>query len=405
MVLKGSIGTFDIISIIQMVTSQQVNGVLHIKGLGKNDTFEIIIDNGMIVRAAPLFETPVRYIAERLQKAGLLGSGQYKVLMAGIKKENITESDIPKRFSVPVSAIKRLILSITYESLHKMYALKSGTYEFEPKTIAYDHQLFEPMNTEFVLMESSRIVDEVVHSNWRYGDDVIFQKAAGRNQEQQKPVPLQTAKKTETEEEFIIERTSTASGEVPKEQNKIPEEKHKSAEESILELIDGQKTFNDVYYMSLFSKNEAILDLGNMLKAGKIIAVDTPKEQILPRKTPWFERFIQAFKDILILLINIVILFTILYYSRINPFNMKAKKVEVTYSNLLKYIGNYQQIKLSNAIVLYKLEYGEYPVSLKALVDRRILSSKDLTFPYGSEYYYSVQSGNYILIAPKYAAK
>ena len=417
MVLKGSIGTFDIISIIQMVTSQQVTGVLHIQGPDKNDIFEIMIENGMIIRAVPMIEAPARYSAQRLHKAGLLGSGQFKVLMAGIKKGDINEADIPKRFSVPVSSMKRLILSITYDSLHRMYALKSGNYEFEPKKIEYDPQLIEPMNTEFVLMESSRVVDEVVHSNWTYRDDVVFQKTAINEKEQPKPVHKPPATKTETkaEEEFIIERTAApvevqkAAEEIPEEQNKtsedVPQGHHKTTEDILLELIDGKRTVGSIYFMSLLSKNEVILELGNMLKAGKIAAFHVPKAQILPRKTPIAARIISASKTVLILVVNIVILLTILYYSKINPLNTQEKKREVRYSNLLKYIGKYQQIKLTNALEIYKLEYGSYPDSLKALVDRHIVRSKDLTFPYGSEYYYTVQDGTYILIAPKYAAK
>ncbi len=406
MVLKGSIGTFDIISIIQMVTSQQVTGVLHIQGPHKNDIFEIMIENGMIIRAVPMIETPARYSAERLHKAGLLGSGQFKVLIAGIKKDDINEADIPKRFSVPVESMKRLILSITYESLHRMYALKSGTYEFEPKKIEYDPQLIEPMNTEFVLMESSRVVDEVVHSNWTYSDDVVFQKTVIHEKEQPKPVHQPPATKTDTkaEEEFIIERTA-APVEAQKAAEEIPREHHKTTEDILLELIDGKRTVGSIYFMSLMCKNEVILELGNMLKAGKIAAFHVPKAQILPRKTPLAARIISASKTVLVLVLNIVILLTILYYSKINPLHTQEKKREVRYSNLLKYIGKYQQIKLTNALEIYKLEYGSYPESLKALVDRNIVRSKDLTFPYGSEYYYTVQDGSYILIAPKYAAK
>ena len=410
MVLKGSIGTFDIISIIQMVTSQQVTGVLHIQGQNKNDIFEIIIENGMIVRAVPLAETPARYSAQRLHKAGLLGSGQYKVLMAGIKKDDISEADIPKRYSVSVSSMKRLILSITYESLHRMYALKSGTYEFEPKKIEYDPQLIEPMNTEFVLMESSRIVDEVVHSNWTYSDDVVFQKTAIGEKVQPAQVHQTPAIKSETKaeekEEFIIERTASAvPAEAQKAAEETPEEHHKTAEEVLLDLIDGTRTLGSVYVMSLLSKNEVILELGALLKAGKVAASHVPIGQILPRKTPFTYKVISAGRTVLVLAVNIVILFTILSYSKINPLNTQEKKREVRYSNLLKYVGKYQQIKLTNALEIYRLENGGYPASLKALVDRHIVRDKDLTFPYGSEYYYTVQDGTYILIAPKYAAK
>ncbi len=408
MVLKGSIGTFDIISIIQMVSSQQVTGMLHIKGPGKNDTFGVLIDKGMFVRAVPAGEPTVTYIARRLRKAELLGSGQHKVLTTGIKKEGMSESDIPKRFSVPVSDMKRLILSVTYESLHSMFAFKTGTYEFEPRTIEYDPQLCEPMNTEFVLMESSRILDEVLHSNWKYRDGTVFQ----RTQVPGAASPQQTSKKPaqpeKPEEEFIIERTSvTTPDAAPAAEQKQPEEVsvRKSPGDGILELADGIRTLGDIYAMSLMSKNEVILELAALLNAGKLTVLHTPEQPPVLRKASLFLRITDVVKGALMLAATIAILLTILYYSRINPLKVQEGRGGITYSNFLKYIGTYQQIKLSNALEIYKLEYGSYPPKLTSLVRQRILSDKDLTFPYGSEYYYNLEDGNYILLAPKYAAK
>ncbi|MGC8685337.1 MAG: DUF4388 domain-containing protein, partial [bacterium] len=157
MVLKGSIGTFDVISIIQMVTSQQVSGVLYIQGKEKKDAFEVWIDNGMIVIAMPELKMPIAYVVERLERAGLISKGQYKVLMDDIKRGDVRYIDISKRFAVPLYMYKRLLLAITYESLHRMYAFKEGTYEFEQKTVEYDRELFQPMNTEFILTRKMRL--------------------------------------------------------------------------------------------------------------------------------------------------------------------------------------------------------------------------------------------------------
>ncbi len=411
MVLKGSIGTFDIISIIQMVASQQVTGLLHIKGPGKNDIFDVLIDKGMFVRAFPTTEPSVTSIARRLRKAELLGAGQHKVLTTGIKKESMTESDIPKRFSVPVSALKRLILSVTYESLHSMYALRSGTYEFEPRAIEYDPQLCEPMNTEFVLMESSRILDEVIHSNWKYRDDTIFQRTEEPARETPPPAPRKPAEAAgpepaEPEEEFVIERTTTTAPEkADAVQKQAPEPARKSPGEVILEMTDGKRALGDIYSMSLLSKNEVILEFVSLLNAGKISVLHAPEHPAVLRKVSAFSRLVDMVKGAAMLIVTIAILLTILYYSKINPLNVREEKVAVTYSNFLKFIGTYQQIKLTNALEMYKLEYGSYPPNLRVLVEHRILRSKDLTFPYGSEYYYSLEDGNYILLAPKYAAK
>lgn len=406
MELKGSIGTFDVISIIQMVTSQQVTGVLHIKGASKKDAFEVYIENGMIVKAVPVLKTPAIYIVERLHKAGLLDTGQYKVLINEIKKGNITEADIPGRFSVSLSMIKRLVLAITYESLHIMYGLKTGTYEFEQKPLIYDKELFAPINTEFLLMESSRILDEVSHGKWQYNDEEVFKKVMDSIHEDKGSTNGQSErKKTGVQDDFVIEQTATPVLPVQEEEKKLSEDTYRSSEQIVLDLIDGKRTFKDIYYMSLLSKNEVILELGKLLNEGKIVSLSSIKSPATSTGPTILMKLAFSIKTMIIFLINVAIIGMILYYSRINPFNYYKGKGDITYSNLLKYIGKYQQIKISNAIEIYKLENGNYPMSLKALVDNRILDGKDLTFPYGSEYYYSVQNNTYILIAPKYAAR
>ncbi len=416
MVLKGSLGTFDIISVIQMITSQQATGVLHIKGTAKKDTFDIFIDNGRLVRIIPVFESSrnlpknsaVVYIAERLAKAKLLEPGQLKVLMNAVKKEGLNEYDIPKRFSVSQSSVIRLIITISNESLHTMHHLKTGTYEFESTAIEYDPQFCEPMNAEFVLMESSRVVDEVLHLNRRYSDGVIFKKEAHEEPVQPKPEPPR--KKEEIPDDFIIERAGTpvekAATPVEKEQQEqVSTERYLSPQEIVLELINGKNTFTDIYESSLLSKNEVILELNSLLSKNKITVVSEIKKQFKPAKASLLSAFFHAARSVIILLLTIAVLLTILSYSRINLFRISTSRVSITYTNLLKYIGRYQQIKLSNALEIYKLEYGSYPASLKTLVDMHIISSKDLTFPYGSEYYYAVQGESYILLAPKYAAR
>ncbi len=406
MALKGSLGTFDIISVIQMITSQQATGVLHIKGEDKKDEFDILIDKGSIVKMVPLFETPVKYIAERLAKAGLLEPGQLKVVLDTIKKEGLSEADVPKRFPVSASSIKKLMFSINYESLYTMYRLKNGSYEFESKEIEYDRQFNEPINTEFLLIESSRVVDEVTHLNWRYGNNIVFKKTAAIKK--RKPVIISDSIKEGDKKEFVPEKASVLSN---NESQYEPAEmgKYTSSEKIILKLIDGKRTSGEVYYMSLLSRNEVILGLANLLKTGKINISHEIKNQFRSTKAsllPGFVRgVINGIRSFIIFLLSFAAIMIVLYYSKVNPFRQKSARINITYANLLRYIGNYQRTKISNALEIYKLRYGVYPNSLTALVDRHIISSKDLIFPYGNEYYYTIQDGTYILLAPKYAAR
>ncbi len=364
MVLKGSLGTFDIISVIQMLTSQQATGILHVKGLKKDQYFDVYLDNGMFVKAIPMQKPFIIYLAERLQKAAILDVRQVKVLSREAKRAGLSEADILKRFPVTVSDIFNLIRSVSSESLHIMHHLKKGSYEFEPTKIEYDPSIVEPINAEFILMESARIVDEVAQIKWNYTDDMVFKRTHPESKEHE----------------------------------------IKTQDNAVLSIIDGKKTAIEIYYMSLLSKNEVLLILTNLLQKG-MVSIYLKGKEFKAAKPSIFSKFVLAAKAVLTFIINVIIIVMILYYSKVNPFRSNGYTVNITYSNILQYIGNYQKLRIENAIDMYKIEFGRYPDSLEVLLTTHILKADDLTFPYGSEYYYSKGHDNYILLEPKYTAR
>ncbi|MCL4557622.1 MAG: DUF4388 domain-containing protein [Deltaproteobacteria bacterium] len=407
MVLKGSLGTFDVASIIQMITSQQATGVLHIRSGDKKSAFDIMIDNGRLVRIIPVVErsrkpaagAAVGYIADRLMRAGLIDTGQLKVLLHAVKKEGLNEYLIPERFSVPVTPIKRLIATITYESLHRMHGMKTGSYEFEPQTVEYNPGFCEPMSAEFVLMESLRVVDEVSHINRVYGDGLVFGRdgtagpAAGQRRDKE-DAPAAVP------EESWIEKASVPVG-PPRPERPSPEET-KSSRDTIIGLVNDKSTLLDIYYRSLLSKSEVVLELDRLLNEGRIAILSQGVPAMRPPGSAVLAGVFSAAGSLLMLILTVCILSAVVYFSDISPFRQTASRVDVTYVHILGYMGRYQRIKLSNALEIYKLEHGSYPASLKALVDTHIIRSKDLTFPYGNEYYYTIEGEGYVLLAPEY---
>ncbi len=394
MVLKGSLGTFDIVSIIQMITSQQATGVLHITAGDTREAFDILIDNGMLVRIVPLSGhskrrapgAAVRYILDRLAKAGLIDDRQTKSLLDAAKKEGLSEYLIPERSPVPAAVVKKLITTITYECLHRMHGMKAGSYEFEPHAIEYDTKFCEPVNAEFILMESSRVYDEIAHINRSYGDALVLSRAGP-------PQDNRDTRGTGTEGP-VAEGASVSPGPAPKEPL--------SPQDAVLGLVDGSRTLRDIYYRSLLSRGAVILEIDSLLSSGKIGILSKGSSVARRRRSSFAAGIFAVSRSILMLLLTVCVAAAVLYYSDINPLRQAPTRVNVAYANVLQYLGRYQQIMLSNAIEIYRLEYGSYPQSLKALVDRRIVQSKDLTFPYGNEYYYTVEGTRYILLVPRY---
>jgi len=64
-------------------------------------------------------------------------------------------------------------------------------------------------------------------------------------------------------------------------------------------------------------------------------------------------------------------------------------------------VARAQVSRLEAALDVYRLEKGEYPPSLQALVDTRLVSTSDLRYPWRDPYYYRrVAPQEFILLPP-----
>jgi hypothetical protein len=65
-----------------------------------------------------------------------------------------------------------------------------------------------------------------------------------------------------------------------------------------------------------------------------------------------------------------------------------------------RFLARYQLERLRGALEVYRLERGEYPDRLGALVDAELVSSRDLRYPFGAEYYYRRPPGERPILLP-----
>ncbi|NOY85507.1 MAG: DUF4388 domain-containing protein, partial [Nitrospirae bacterium] len=157
MALKGSIQEFGLSEIFQLIFHQQKEGVL----LLQKDKVEISIcfKEGKIIRA---YEgNSDEQLGQRLRKAEILTEDQ--VVIARYRQENTKkslESVLVDLEFLPATELKRLTRLFTEETIFKLFDWDSGEYAFEQKDIDCNPRIVHAMDTQFILMEAVRQIDE-----------------------------------------------------------------------------------------------------------------------------------------------------------------------------------------------------------------------------------------------------
>jgi hypothetical protein len=88
--------------------------------------------------------------------------------------------------------------------------------------------------------------------------------------------------------------------------------------------------------------------------------------------------------------------------SNLNPWSLSgSQRVGFEESAVQQAVARAQVSRLEAALDVYRLERGEYPSSLEALVDTRLVSPSDLHYPWRDAYYYRrVAPQEFILLPP-----
>jgi hypothetical protein len=88
--------------------------------------------------------------------------------------------------------------------------------------------------------------------------------------------------------------------------------------------------------------------------------------------------------------------------SNLNPWSLSGSaRTGFEDSAVQQAVARAQVSRLEAALDVYRLEKGEYPPSLQALVDTRLVSPSDLRYPWRDAYYYRrVAPQQFILLPP-----
>lgn len=346
MALEGTIKDFGLADIFQLIALQKKTGVLELES--KGNTVNISFKDGRIVSA----DTPNRREGDRLGevlvKAGKIEREQLKRALEISKGTDqrlghiLAEENIITKEDLSV-ALQHQIKSLIFQLFH----WKEGNYRFIPKMVTLKDDLAVPVETEYILMEGMRILDELSFIEQRIPSfDTVLNHVQYKHEELEGEISLSEEDK------------------------------------KVLELVDGKSDLrmildscgmDEVYACNILIR---LMDLGLIEKSSlKEEASSAEKEKPLPIILDRIN--LEGLKGMIIG--SIIVIFILI--EGIGLLNkIKQPLSGILTSNRIE--------DLKNSIRRYYLDKGEYPSSIKSLLTEGYKKGSDIVDPWGRLYIY-----------------
>jgi hypothetical protein len=175
MALEGSLTDFGLADILQLIYFQRKTGVLTLDG--KLDKVKLLFMDGNVVGAESKRRIDDNRLGKILLKRGLIGENDLQAALEEQKKTKVKLGTIIIQKELADSGIiLDIINSQITETVIQIFSWKQGTYEFTSQSIPQDKVLSTSLDTQHLLMEGLRIVDEWSLIRGRITLDSVFKK-------------------------------------------------------------------------------------------------------------------------------------------------------------------------------------------------------------------------------------
>ena len=351
MALEGSLKDFGLADIFQLIYIQKKTGTLKMKNASREA--KVLFENGLIVTADSSNQEGMNKIGEVLLRSGHISQDQLKDALVTQRQTNEKVGVIlVEAGAVAKEDLKKALGLHVKEAVFSLFQWKEGRYSFEPSDISYQRDYWSPINTEFLIMEGVRRIDE-----WPYIEkkvpslDLVFETIK-ENTDQ-----VRVAK---SEEESLDEMF----GESKKEEGiQITQE-----EMTVYKLIDGQQDVRQLIEVANLGEFETCKALSNLLTAGLIVQ----KSSVVPQKAE--TKKVGGARRVLPRLTVRQVMSGVVILACLAFLGYSTGKLIKTMDQTLKAAGYYHRLKTSNqvkqvgsSILIYYYRNNRLPVSLELL--------------------------------------
>jgi len=345
MSLEGSIKDFGLADILQLISMQKKSGVVTISH--KNESTTLHFDNGQIVFATSINGGETMRLGELLVKAGKLEEQDVaKTLhIQEMSKERIGNLFVSSGL-VSKEDVKEALQQQLMDVIFCVLRWKDGWYKFEAGDIDYDREYQIPLQTDFILMEGSRMVDEWSNIESKIpSDNIIFS---------------QTDRGSEVELLF----TKLSRDEV-----------------TVYNLIDGNRDIPDIIEISQLSRFHIYKILLTLMLSGLISQTSTSKkdEEMIVTKGHVKEKFEDNNRVFFAIQVAVLVFFASFILLLFPAGEMIGLSEIAGVSDFIKEEQTYDELyHLKRAIGYFYLVNGSLPDSIIRLSQEGYIGS-DLT--------------------------
>lgn len=395
MALRGTLRDFGIADILQLIGHQNKSGVLTVKNSDRQ--VDIYFSDGDVVRAESATRDNRDLLGRMLVRAQVLSEEQIGRALE-VQKRTLKRLG---QVLVESGSLDRRVLTTftrlqTTETIYRLFFWSSGTYEFTQKAVQADSE-FGPIKSESILMEGFRQLDEwpsirrkvtsyglvfdrvkdldVLVAAPATGDDLAFDEldfggdgggsdgAALRNIGQHERLVYQLVT-PERDVQKLIDLSRLGEFETCKALDRLieggfiqalPQERAPSADATVGGISARART----RFLPVLTRVALTL----VLVASGVLglrALDAPLTRLVGADSEW------GYADL-------------------------SLKAEVSAG---------QMQKIGRALEVYASTTGAYPASLEELVAARLLTERDLRFPWANPYAYRREQAGYVLLRP-----
>jgi hypothetical protein len=175
MALEGSLKEFGLADILQLIYFQRKTGILNIEG--RMDRVRLLFHEGDVISAESKKRIEANRLGKVLVKKGLINDED---LSKALEEQRVTDIKLGNILSrsgrVEKEQLQEVIISQISETVIQLFNWKEGIYEFSPQGVPLDKEIPINIDTQHLLMEGLRIVDEWALIEGKLTLDTIFEK-------------------------------------------------------------------------------------------------------------------------------------------------------------------------------------------------------------------------------------
>ena len=383
MALSGTLKDFGIADILQLIGHQTKTGRLVLKT--GSDEVEVSFMDGNVVFATEKARKQANLLGSLLLRAELLSSEQLDEALAMQQRTLKRLGDLLVEMQiVTAQQLAQMMRLQTTETLYKLFAWKSGTYQFEQEDIDASKSSFEPIRAESILLEGFRRMDE-----WPTLRKKVPWTAA----------TFEKLKELDTRDLPSIDDGGLGLDGSESDADGKPTERHKL----VYRLAVGGKDVSRVVDASRIGEFEALKVLSDLLDWGYLKAIPPPHgtAAITQSIAQGGRKLARSGALVRVGLSLAFFLSTLLVVRLISPaLGSSRAEYAALRGATARVISHDQLVRLESALELYRTEHGDYPAALRQLVEGQLLTEQDLRYPFRESYYYRRTPQGFVLLPP-----